>query len=58
MESALSNTADKSVRPKRKATERFQKMIKDNIDYLKYLLYSFWCKLGISILSISYKIIQ
>ena len=25
MESALSNTADKSVRPKRKATERFQK---------------------------------
>ena len=34
MESALSNTADKSMRPKRKATERFQKMLKDNIDYL------------------------
>ena len=34
LESALSNTADKSVRPKRKATERFQKMLKDNIDYL------------------------
>ena len=34
MESALSNTADKSVWPKRKATERFQKMLKDNIDYL------------------------
>ena len=34
MESALSNTADKSVRPKRKATEGFQKMLKDNIDYL------------------------
>ena len=34
MESALSNTAEKFVRPKRKATERFQKMLKDNIDYL------------------------
>ena len=34
MESALSNTVDKSVRPKRKATERFHKMLKDNIDYL------------------------
>ena len=34
MESALSNAADKSVWPKRKATERFQKMLKDNIDYL------------------------
>ena len=34
MESAISNTADKSLRPKRKATEKFQKMLRDNIDYL------------------------
>ena len=34
MEPAISNTAGKSVRPKRKATERFQKMLRDNIDYL------------------------
>ena len=31
MESALSNTADKSVRPKRKATERFQKTLKGEV---------------------------
>ena len=41
MESALSNTVDKSVRPKRKATERFQKCLRIILTMCKYLLYSF-----------------